>query len=89
MNGFEQRRGHSATTFRNFAIRQKTIPQKRLSETLLFGKTIRQKNIRKLGIGNYLFRKRTIGNLHSAKIDNEINYLAKYALEIDIRKISI
>ena len=47
------------------------------------------KNIRKLGIGNNLFRKRTIGNLHSAKVDNEINYLAKYALEIDIRKISI
>ena len=30
------------------------------------------KNIRKLGIGNKLFRKRTIGNLPSAKVDNEI-----------------
>ena len=35
--------GHSATIFRNFAIRQKTIRQKRHSATLSFGKTIRQK----------------------------------------------
>ena len=65
--------GHSATTFRNFAIRQKTIRQKRHSETLPFGKTIRQKIFRSLVIGHNSFGNRTIGNLYSAKVNNEIN----------------
>ena len=65
--------GHSATTIRNFPIRQKTIRQKRHSETLPFGKTIRQKIFGNLVIGNNLFGNRTIGNLYSAKINNEIN----------------
>ena len=60
--------GHSATTIRNFPIRQK-----RHSETLPFGKTIRQKIFGNLVIGNNLFGNRTIGNLYSAKINNEIN----------------
>ena len=74
-------------SFRNkFAIRQKPNRQKTIRQ-----KTIRQiifGNWRELIIGNKLFRKRTFDNLHSATVDKEINYFAKYALEIDIRKIS-
>ena len=65
--------GHSATIFRNFVNRQTTIRQKRHSETLPFGKTIRQKIFGNWLIGNNLFGNRTIGNLYSAKVNNEIN----------------
>ena len=63
---------YSATTFRNFAIRQLTNWQKRHSETLPFGKTVRQKIFGNWVIGNNLIRNQTIGNLYSAKVNNAI-----------------
>ena len=63
---------HSATTFRNFAIRQLTNWQKRHSETIPFGKTVRQKIFGNWVIGNSLIRNQTIGNLYSAKVNNAI-----------------
>ena len=72
---WEKSVGHSATTLRNFAIRQK-----RHSETLPFGKTIRQKIFGNLVIGNNLFGNRTIGKLYLAKVNNEINYVRQNTL---------
>ena len=69
----------SATTFRNFAIRKKTIRQKRISKLLQFGKTYRQK-IHYSEIGINLFEIRTISNLYSAKVNNEKILITKLTI---------